>query len=310
MGSRRRWGWPGKSTLVEPGVTRGYLNRPEQTAERFADPFTGEANARMYKSGDVGRYLPDGNIEFLGRNDFQVKIRGFRIELGEIEARLIEHPAVQDARVVVTELGESDRRLIAYLVPSRQRAFVVSQLLQMEKAGQEPEAQRFELPNGLTVFHQNQSETEFVYQEIFEDEVYLKHGVTLRDGTVSLTLGPISACSRFSPEGSARMRSFMLSADPTGFSFTATQHGALWLECETLQLWFGRCAGRKKLSLSIRTPASSPAASRPPEEARGLVKSFLLNQQKKTPTGTRREMKRSWTSWRKRGWKPSSTDVS
>ena len=85
----------------------------------------------------MGRYLPDGKIEFLGRNDFQVKIRGFRIELGEIEARLIEHPAVQDARVVVTELGESDRRLIAYLVPSRQRAFVVSQLLQMEKAGRE-----------------------------------------------------------------------------------------------------------------------------------------------------------------------------
>ena len=76
-------------------VARGYLNRPELTAERFvADPFAGEANARMYKSGDVGRYLADGAIEYLGRNDFQVKIRGFRVELGEIEARLTRHSAV------------------------------------------------------------------------------------------------------------------------------------------------------------------------------------------------------------------------
>ena len=76
-------------------MARGYLNRPELTAERFvADPFAGEANARMYKSGDVGRYLADGAIEYLGRNDFQVKIRGFRVELGEIEARLTRHSAV------------------------------------------------------------------------------------------------------------------------------------------------------------------------------------------------------------------------
>ena len=71
------------------GVGRGYLSRPELTAERFiADPFGNEPEARLYKSGDLGRWLPDGNIEYLGRNDFQVKIRGFRIELGEIEARL------------------------------------------------------------------------------------------------------------------------------------------------------------------------------------------------------------------------------
>ncbi|WP_130908985.1 non-ribosomal peptide synthetase, partial [Pseudomonas antarctica] len=88
-------------------VARGYLNRPELTAERFLkDPFT---KGRMYRTGDVGRYLPDGNIEYLGRNDDQVKIRGLRIELGEIQARLLEHPQVNEAVVVAREA-----RLVAY----------------------------------------------------------------------------------------------------------------------------------------------------------------------------------------------------
>jgi arthrofactin-type cyclic lipopeptide synthetase B len=88
-------------------VARGYLNRPELTAERFLDdPFN---DGRMYRTGDVGRYLPDGNIEYLGRNDDQVKIRGLRIELGEIQARLLEHSQVNEAAVVARE-----DRLVAY----------------------------------------------------------------------------------------------------------------------------------------------------------------------------------------------------
>ncbi|KRP58564.1 non-ribosomal peptide synthetase [Pseudomonas trivialis] len=88
-------------------VARGYLNRADLSAERFLDdPFNG---GRMYRTGDIGRHLPDGNIEYLGRNDDQVKIRGLRIELGEIQARLIEHPAVKDAVVMAR-----DERLVAY----------------------------------------------------------------------------------------------------------------------------------------------------------------------------------------------------
>jgi amino acid adenylation domain-containing protein len=110
-------GVSGEIHIGGAGVARGYLFRPELTDERFiADPFGGEPNARLYKTGDLGRWRPDGNVEYLGRNDFQVKIRGFRIELGEIEARLSEHGAVREAVVLAREDGTGDKRLVAYLL--------------------------------------------------------------------------------------------------------------------------------------------------------------------------------------------------
>jgi amino acid adenylation domain-containing protein/non-ribosomal peptide synthase protein (TIGR01720 family) len=101
------------------GVARGYLNKPELTAERFINnPFqTGEEkgyNGRLYKTGDLARYLPDGNIEYLGRNDSQVKIRGFRIELGEIENALLGYPGVKQCVAVAKDRGESGKYLAAY----------------------------------------------------------------------------------------------------------------------------------------------------------------------------------------------------
>ncbi|GGA41713.1 hypothetical protein GCM10010981_33410 [Dyella nitratireducens] len=109
-------GVSGEIYLGGPGVARGYWNRPDLTAERFlSDPFVDDPHARMYKSGDLGRWLPNGEVEYLGRNDFQVKIRGFRIELGEIEAKLQQQPNVREAVVIAREDVPGDKRLVAYL---------------------------------------------------------------------------------------------------------------------------------------------------------------------------------------------------
>ncbi|MEN9358266.1 MAG: arthrofactin synthetase/syringopeptin synthetase C-related non-ribosomal peptide synthetase, partial [Pseudomonadota bacterium] len=112
-------GAPGEIHVGGAGLARGYLHRPELTRQRFiADPFSAIAGARLYKSGDLGRWREDGTLEYLGRNDQQVKIRGYRIELGEIEAALLRFPAIRAACVLAREDVPGDQRLVAYLVPA------------------------------------------------------------------------------------------------------------------------------------------------------------------------------------------------
>jgi len=111
-------GVPGELCIGGSGVVRGYYNRPDLTQQRFIpNPFSKDAGARLYRTGDVAKFLPDGRVEFLGRLDHQVKIRGYRIELGEIESTLCACPGVRDAVVIVREDTQNDKRLVAYLIP-------------------------------------------------------------------------------------------------------------------------------------------------------------------------------------------------
>ncbi|HSF41809.1 MAG TPA: amino acid adenylation domain-containing protein [Thermoanaerobaculia bacterium] len=110
---------PGEIHVGGAGLARGYLERPALTAERFLpDPFSGRSGARLYRSGDLARRLPGGEIEYLGRTDHQVKVRGFRIELGEIEAAISSHPQVAEAAVLARGSGE-ESRLVAWVAPAR-----------------------------------------------------------------------------------------------------------------------------------------------------------------------------------------------
>jgi len=120
-------GIPGELYIGGDGVGRAYLNRPELTRDRFIDnPINPESSKQIYKTGDLVRYLPDGNIEYLGRMDNQAKIRGFRIELGEIESLLIKHPDIHEACVMVRENEAGNKNIIAYIIPNNKTAIATT----------------------------------------------------------------------------------------------------------------------------------------------------------------------------------------
>jgi amino acid adenylation domain-containing protein len=141
-------GVPGELYIGGVTLALGYLNRSDLTAQKFIpDPFSDKLGARLYKTGDLARYLPDGNIEFLGRIDDLVKIRGFRIELGEIEATLSQHPEVQQAVVTAREDKRGNKSLVAYVVLHKEDELATSNLRQYLK-GKLPE---YMVPNTFVI---------------------------------------------------------------------------------------------------------------------------------------------------------------
>ncbi|MDF5712385.1 MAG: amino acid adenylation domain-containing protein, partial [Rhizonema sp. NSF051] len=111
------------------GLGRGYLNNPELTAEKFIpNRFSDQPGTHLYKTGDLARYLPNGEIEYIGRIDFQVKVRGFRIEVGEIEAHLSQHPAVRETVVIVRSDSADSQRIVAYIVPQKDQTLTITEL--------------------------------------------------------------------------------------------------------------------------------------------------------------------------------------
>jgi thioesterase domain-containing protein/acyl carrier protein len=144
-------GIPGELHIGGVALARGYLNRNELTQQKFIpNPLSSDANSRLYKTGDLARYLPDGNIEYIGRIDNQVKIRGFRIELGEIEAVLSQHDDVQICCVIVREDTPGQKRLVAYVVAHPHCTPTINQLRQFLKA----KLPEYMLPQAFVILEQ------------------------------------------------------------------------------------------------------------------------------------------------------------
>jgi amino acid adenylation domain-containing protein/FkbM family methyltransferase len=171
-------GETGEIYIGGEGLGRGYLKRAEMTAERYIpNEFSAEGGERLYQTGDLGRYRADGEIECLGRTDKQVKVRGHRIELGEIEEVLREHPGIEQAVTVLRETGRDDKRIEAFVVGRKNAPGNISG------------RKTYKLPNGLEVLHQNKNETDYLYEEIFEKNSYIRNGIELEDGGCVFDVG-------------------------------------------------------------------------------------------------------------------------
>jgi amino acid adenylation domain-containing protein/FkbM family methyltransferase len=261
-------GVQGELCIGGRGVARGYLNRPELTAEKFvADPFSPEAGARMYRSGDLARSLPDGNIEFCGRIDHQVKLHGNRIELGEIEAALREHGGVRDAVVLTSEKESGDKQLVAYLVPKRPK-----QVLWQCKG-------LHLLPDGSPVAHLNKSETDYIYNEIFVLQAYLRHGIEIHDGDCIVDAGAnIGLFTLFASRLAANLRVFSFEPNPAAFACLKANAEAWGAGAKCLP--FGLSSDNKSAELtffeglSLLSGFYADAA-----KEREVVRNYVLNQE-------------------------------
>ncbi|GAA0740359.1 amino acid adenylation domain-containing protein [Gaetbulibacter jejuensis] len=183
-------GVPGELGISGIGLARGYINDEYLTQEKFVEnPY--KEGERIYKTGDLARWLPDGNIEFLGRlnNDSQVKIRGFRIELGEVESHLLDLDFISNTVVASVGTDGLSKQLVAYLVLDQK---ILAELKSDDKIIQEAQKLGIQLkkyPNGMRLFYVNKTETDFMYQEIVENNEYLKHNITLPPQACVIDIG-------------------------------------------------------------------------------------------------------------------------
>ncbi|WP_445627743.1 amino acid adenylation domain-containing protein [Nostoc sp. DSM 114167] len=194
-------GIPGELHIGGVGLARGYLNRPELTQEKFiSNPFSDEAHSRLYKTGDLARYLNDGSIEFLGRIDHQVKIRGYRIELQEIENVLSQQPGVQEAVVVAREDQPDDKRLVAYVVPQQKNleSSQVAENLSTDKVELWPSVAEYYVYDELLYYamtndHRRNDSYKVAINQLVKDKIVIEIGT-----------GKDAILSRFCAEGGAK----------------------------------------------------------------------------------------------------------
>jgi len=250
------------------GVARGYLKRPELTAEKFLrDPFSADPGARMYRTGDLARSLPDGNIEFCGRMDDQIKLRGYRVELGEIECALREDAGIKDAVALAPEIESGTRQLVAYVIPKRTDQPLWSF------------GQVHLLPDGAPVAHLNKSETDYIYNEIFVLQAYLRHGISIRDGDCIVDAGSnIGLFTVFANRLARNLR--MLSFEPNPAAYACLKANAEAWGSAVKCLPFGLSRENKSAELTFFQGLSLLSGFYADAQTeREVVKTYVLNQQ-------------------------------
>ena len=269
-------GEQGELCIGGQGVARGYLNRPDLTTSKFvADPFSTDPGARLYRTGDLARYLPDGTVEFCGRIDDQVKIHGYRIEPGEIDGILREHRGVRDAVVFARATESGDKQLVAYVVPKRaQQPLWAWPSLQV-------------LPDGSPVAHLNKSETDYIYNEIFVLQAYLRHGITINDGDCVVDAGAnIGLFSMFVSRLARHLRINSFEPNPAAFACLQANAAAWGPGVKCFPVGLSRDNGSADLTffegLSLLSGFYADAATE-----RDVIKSYVFNQQAEPP-GTER----------------------
>lgn len=277
------FGAPGEVFVAGAGVGRGYLRRAAATAAAFLpDPFARDPGARLYRTGDLARYLPSGDLDYLGRIDDQVKLHGFRIEPGEIEAALQRHPGVEAAAVAVRESDAGDRRLVAYLVPHRQRAVAVHGLLRLVREGPPAGTKLYSMANGMTVAGLNEPETAMVFREIFEDRCYARHGITLDPGACIFDVGAnIGMFSLFAATEWPGCSIFAF--EPVPPVFAALQANARMFSLNARL--FACCLGAEpgEAVLTHYRHASVLSGRFPASDDRDAVRAYLLSQNRDLP---------------------------
>jgi amino acid adenylation domain-containing protein/FkbM family methyltransferase len=264
-------GEQGELYIGGDGVGRGYLNRPELTADKFVpDPFSSEPGRRLYRTGDLARYLPDENLEFCGRIDDQVKLHGYRIEPGEIAGILREHQGVRDAVVLPRDTEAGDKQLVAYIVPKRaQQPLWACPSLHV-------------LPDGSPVAHLNKSETDYIYNEIFVLQAYLRHGITIHDGDCVVDAGAnIGLFSMFVSRLARDIRINSFEPNPAAFACLQANAAAFGPGVKCFPVGLSRDNGSAELTffegLSLLSGFYADAATE-----RDVVKSYVFNQQEES----------------------------
>ncbi|HSF40181.1 MAG TPA: amino acid adenylation domain-containing protein [Thermoanaerobaculia bacterium] len=271
-------GAAGEVFLGGLGVARGYLGRPDLTALRFLpDPWGPSPGARLYRTGDLARARPDGAVEFLGRVDHQVKLRGHRIELGEIEAALERHPGVREAVVLAEAAASGEVQLVAYFVPGRSPQPLRFDPEHAERvlAGRP----RFRLPNGLTLAHLSDFQASNMYREVFEQRIYLRHGITLSDGDTVFDVGAnVGTFTLFANHHCHRPKVFAFEPMPRTFDMLRTNVELYGLDVELFNLGVAEAPGEATFTFYPRMPGMSgrfASMEHDKRETASIVRSWL-----------------------------------